>query len=50
MDSGRLAELRAPGFVCSVDHIRDALGFAAATALRDGIDRTARWYREHRWS
>lgn len=50
IDSGRLAELRASGFVCSVDRIRDLLGFIAPTPLRDGIDQTMRWYRDHRWS
>jgi nucleoside-diphosphate-sugar epimerase len=49
IDRGRLAELRSEGFVCAVDRIRDALGFVAPTSIRDGIERTARWYREARW-
>jgi len=49
VDRGRLAELRSGGFVCGVDRIRNALGFVARTSLRDGIERTARWYREHDW-
>lgn len=50
VDSGRLLELRAGGYVCSVDHIRDVLGFVAPTPLHDGIARTARWYRQHGWT
>jgi nucleoside-diphosphate-sugar epimerase len=45
VDRGRLAELRSGGFVCAVDRIRDALGFVAPTSIRDGVERTARWYR-----
>ena len=44
LDSGRLAELRAGGYVCSVDRIRDVLGFTATMPLGEGIERTARWY------
>lgn len=47
LDRGRLAELRSEGFVCAVDRIQEALGFVAPTSIRDGIERTARWYREH---
>jgi nucleoside-diphosphate-sugar epimerase len=50
IDRGRLAELRSGGFVCAVDRIREAIGFVAATSIREGIERTARWYREHDWS
>ncbi|MCC7416088.1 MAG: NAD(P)-dependent oxidoreductase [Acidobacteria bacterium] len=49
VDLARLAELRAPGFVCAVDRIRDELGFAAATPLREGLAETWRWYRAHGW-
>jgi nucleoside-diphosphate-sugar epimerase len=48
LDRGRLAEVRSVGFVCSVERMKDVLGFAAPTAIRDGIERTTRWYREHR--
>ena len=50
VDSGRLAELRAPGFVCSVDRIRDRIGFVAKMPLHEGIEQTARWYREKGWT
>ena len=49
VDSGRLAELRAKGFVCSVARAREVLGFEAVTDLQDGIAETARWYQENGW-
>jgi nucleoside-diphosphate-sugar epimerase len=49
VDSARLAELRAEGFVCSVDRARGVLGFTAEAPLPDGLARTLRWYREQRW-
>jgi nucleoside-diphosphate-sugar epimerase len=49
VDRGRLAELRAVGFVCSVERIRERIGFEAAMPFCEGIDRTARWYREEGW-
>lgn len=49
IDSGRLVELRAEGFVCAVDRARDVLGFTAETPFDEGIARTAAWYREHGW-
>jgi dihydroflavonol-4-reductase len=50
VDSGRLVELRAEGFVCSVDRARDVLGFSAGTALEAGVAETAAWYRAHGWT
>ncbi len=50
VDSGRLRELHASGFVCSVERIREVLGFEAATPVEEGIAETARWYREHGWT
>jgi nucleoside-diphosphate-sugar epimerase len=49
LDSSRLAEFRAAGFVCSVDRARQVLGFAAEVGLREGLERTASWYRGKRW-
>ena len=49
VDSGRVAEFRAPGFVCAVERARDVLGFEADVALEDGVARTARWYRDQGW-
>lgn len=45
----RYAEMYAEGFVCTVDRLRDRLGVEAAVDLRDGIARTAAWYREQEW-
>lgn len=49
VDSGRLVELRARGFVCAVDRAREVLGFEASIDLPAGVADTARWYREHGW-
>jgi nucleoside-diphosphate-sugar epimerase len=49
LDHARLAELDAEGFVCSVDRARDLLGFTAAVPLQEGVERTARWYRNQGW-
>lgn len=49
VDSGRLVELRAQGFVCAVDRARTVLGFTAAIDLDEGIAATARWYRAEGW-
>jgi nucleoside-diphosphate-sugar epimerase len=49
VDSGRLAEFRARGFVCSADRAREVLGFSAEIPLERGIAQTARWYEEEGW-
>jgi nucleoside-diphosphate-sugar epimerase len=49
IDTARLTELGAEGFVCSVKRAADVLGFRAAVDWPAGADRTARWYREQRW-
>jgi len=45
----KFQELRATGWVCSVERIRQDLGFVAATPLPEGIRRTLAWYREAGW-
>lgn len=50
VDSGRLVELRAKGFVCRVDRAEQVLGFTATMDLEAGVAATARWYREHGWT
>jgi nucleoside-diphosphate-sugar epimerase len=45
----RYAELEAEGFVCRVDRLRDVLGVVATTGLREGVAKTAAWYREAGW-
>jgi len=49
VDSGRLVELRAPGFVCDVDHVRRVLGFTAEVPFETGVAETGRWYAEQGW-
>jgi nucleoside-diphosphate-sugar epimerase len=49
VDRARLAELRAPGWVCSVDRARERLGFEARIGLADGFADTARWYAQRGW-
>ena len=45
----RYAELAAEGFVCRVDSMRDELGVTASVDLREGMARTAAWYRDAGW-
>jgi dihydroflavonol-4-reductase len=47
LDRARLAELRAEGWVCSVDKARDRLGFSARIGLLEGFASTAAWYARH---
>jgi nucleoside-diphosphate-sugar epimerase len=49
IDRGRLVELRAEGFVCDVGRAREVLGFTADVPLREGLTRTAEWYRNRGW-
>jgi nucleoside-diphosphate-sugar epimerase len=48
-DMARFAELRADGFVCSVERARSVIGFSAEVSLAEGLDQTVRWYREQGW-
>lgn len=49
VDSSRVAELTAPGFVCDVTRATALLGFTAGVDLTEGVERTVVWYREQRW-
>jgi nucleoside-diphosphate-sugar epimerase len=49
VDSARVSELKASGFVCAVERAREVLDFTANVAPGEGIQRTARWYRERDW-
>jgi nucleoside-diphosphate-sugar epimerase len=49
LDSARLVELSAEGFVCDVSRARERLGFLASVDLPEGLTRTVRWYRERGW-
>jgi nucleoside-diphosphate-sugar epimerase len=48
-DSVRLTELCAEGFVCSTHRAADHIGFRAEIGLAEGVQDTARWYREQGW-
>jgi len=45
----KYAELRAPGWVCNPNRLRQELGFACDTTLKDGISATLAWYRREGW-
>ena len=49
LDSARLVELSAEGFVCDTRRAEDRLGFLASVDLPEGLTRTVRWYRERGW-
>jgi dihydroflavonol-4-reductase len=49
LDRARLVELRAEGWVCSVERVKERLGFAARIGLLDGFASTAAWYAQHGW-
>ncbi len=49
VDSSRVAEFTAPGFVCDVSGATTRLGFTAAVGLGEGMARTVEWYRDQRW-
>jgi nucleoside-diphosphate-sugar epimerase len=49
VDAARLRELDAGGFVCSVERAQAVLGFTAALDWTEGVETTARWYRQHGW-
>jgi dihydroflavonol-4-reductase len=49
LDRTRLIELGAEGFVCTVDHVKQVLGFSTDIPLQAGLTETARWYRAEGW-
>lgn len=49
INSRRLVELLAEGFVCRVDRLRDHLGVVAEIDLQSGLAETAAWYRAAGW-
>ena len=49
MTRSRLRELRAGGFVCSVEKAHAMLGFRAAIDVDTGFETTAVWYRDNGW-
>lgn len=49
LNRSRYAEMRADGFVCRVDRIRERLGIEAAVNLEDGLADTYAWYVREGW-
>jgi nucleoside-diphosphate-sugar epimerase len=49
VDSDKMAEFTAPAFLLSVDGARVDLGWQAAVDVREGMRRTAEWYRAAGW-
>jgi nucleoside-diphosphate-sugar epimerase len=45
----KYAELRAPGWVCDPTRLRQEIGFAGGTTLKNGIAKTLAWYRQEGW-
>ena len=45
----RYTELASDGFACRVDRLRDRLGIVAQIDLREGLARTAEWYKREGW-
>jgi nucleoside-diphosphate-sugar epimerase len=45
----KYAELRAPGWVCDPDRLRQVLGLVCASTLKSGITPTLAWYRQQGW-
>ncbi len=45
----KYAELRAPGWVCDPDRLRQEVGFVCANTLKNGITATLAWYRQQGW-
>lgn len=46
LSGDKWAELRAPGWECAVQAIREDIGFTASTPLPEGIRQTIAWYRQ----
>jgi nucleoside-diphosphate-sugar epimerase len=45
----KLAELRAPGWVCDASLIRRELGLECKTRLKEGVSSTLGWYGQNGW-
>jgi len=45
----KMAELLAPGWVCSTEAIHKDLGYTAHIPVREGVARTLEWYRNEGW-
>lgn len=48
-DRDKASELLADAWLCETERARDAFGFRASIALREGLKATADWYTAHGW-
>ncbi len=49
INSDKLAELLEPCWVCSTQKAEHLLGFNTKTNLKEGMEWTARWYKDNQW-
>ncbi len=49
INNDKLKELMQPCWVCYTTKAEHLLGFKAKTTLEEGMERTAKWYRENQW-
>jgi len=49
LTADKLAEFREPRWLCKADKARRELGFEPQITLREGLQKTATWYREQGW-
>lgn len=49
INSDKLKELSEPCWVCSVEKAKHLLGFKTKTNLKEGMEWTAKWYKENQW-
>lgn len=49
LSAQKYAELKAPGWVCSVAKLKERLGADCPTSLREGVVKTRDWYLSHGW-
>jgi nucleoside-diphosphate-sugar epimerase len=45
----KLREIKSGEWICSSARIRSILGWEPQVSLAEGVEQTARWYREARW-
>jgi len=49
LNAQKWAELKAPGWVCDVTHLRGEVGYECRTGLTAGVVKTRDWYRTQGW-
>jgi len=49
LNAQKWTELKAPGWVCDVAHLRSEVGYECRTTLREGVGKARDWYRAQGW-